>query len=323
MAARKGFDLSAATTVPETHHQTGDDATEQLRTTGLVRLLVDAGKRFHSADGTSYARALGLSSVLSLIPALIAAVGFAATFDLGSVRAALADVVRTFAPGPAGSVLTQALHARGPGWLAVVAGVAGMLASGTLAMMHLERGANRLYGVDEHRPAPQRFGLAFLLASTVGILLMLGLVVIASGGAIGDAGGSSLGSRSGLWSSLRWPIGVLLVAVSMTVLFKVAPNRHQPHFSWLLSGTTVAVVLWVAITMLLALFYEHAGGLGQTYGPLLGVIALLLWAYLTAVAVLYGLAFAAQLESVRAGEPRPERDAHTQRGDGSLSDFPR
>jgi YihY family inner membrane protein len=302
--------VSTATTVPETHHQTGDDAADQLRKSGLVRLLIDAGKRFHAADGTSYARALGLSSVLSLIPALIAAVGLASTFHLENFRAVLVDAVRSLAPGPAGSVLTEALSARGPSWLAVLAGLAGMLASGTLAMVHLERGANRIYGVDEHGPAPRRFGLAFLLASTVGVMLLLAFVVIASGGAIGDpsgsSAGSSAGSTSGIWSVLRWPVGVLLVAVPMTIIFKVGPNRRQPHLSWLLSGTTVAVVLWVAITMLLGLFYEHAGGVGRTYGPLLGVVALLLWAYLTAVAVLYGLAFAAQLEAIRAGEPRPE-----------------
>ena len=45
---------------------------------------------------------------------------------------------------------------------------------------------------------------------------------------------------------------------------------------------------------------------GQTYGPLAGMVALLLWALLSAVAVLFGGAVAAQLEAVRAGARKPQ-----------------
>ena len=46
-------------------------------------------------------------------------------------------------------------------------------------------------------------------------------------------------------------------------------------------------------------------GFGETYGPLAGVIGLLLWTLLTALALFLGLAVAAQLEAVRAGRPAP------------------
>jgi YihY family inner membrane protein len=302
--------MSTATTVPETHGQSGDDARDQLRRTGLVRLLVDAGRRFHAADGTSYARALGLSSLLSLIPGLIGVAGLIAAIDVGNAQGRLADALRSLAPGPAGGTLSEALRAERAGTVALLVGLLGMLVSGTLAMVHLERGANRIYGVEEHRPTRRRFAIAFATAATAGVLLMLGLLVIASAGAVGDpsAAGTS-DSSSGVWEIFRWPVAVLLVAVPMTVIFRFGPNRRQPHFSWLLSGTFVAVALWIAVTVALTLFYEHAASLGESYGPLPGVVALLVWAYLTAVAVLYGLAVAAQLEAVRAGESEPAREA--------------
>jgi YihY family inner membrane protein len=296
--------MSTAATVPETHGQTAGDAGRQVRETGLRPLLRDSSTRFRGADGTSYARAVGLSSVLTLIPALIAAVGFATTFDLERFRGVLGDTMQSLAPGPAGSILTEALRSSGSGATALLAGVLGMLVSGTLGMVQLERGANRIYGVDEHRAGSRRALISLALAATAGVLLILGLAVVAAGGAIGEsarASGAWKGSTSAVWSVLRWPIGVLLVAVPMTAIFKVAPNRRQPPFSWLLAGTTVAVVLWLAVSVLLALFYENAGTLGQTYGPLLGVVALLVWAHLTGVAVLFGLAVAAQLEAERAG----------------------
>ena len=54
---------------------------------------------------------------------------------------------------------------------------------------------------------------------------------------------------------------------------------------------------------------------GETYGPLAGIVALLLWALLSSVVVLYGAAVAAQLEAVRAGAPAPkdmEKVAHSE-----------
>ncbi len=62
-----------------------------------------------------------------------------------------------------------------------------------------------------------------------------------------------------------------------------------------------AVLLWIAASLLLALYIEESGSFGETYGPLAGIMALLLWAYLSSVALLLGIAFAAQLEAVHAG----------------------
>lgn len=303
--------MNTVTTVPETHRQGAGDVRDQLRKTGTMRLLRDAAIRFRATDGTSYARALGHSSVLSLIPAVIAVIGLVTTFDMAGFRDVLEDAAQSFAPGPAGSILTEAVAKAKPssGSTALVAGLAGILFSGTVGMTHLERAANRIYGVAEHRSARRRFSLAFAMAATVGVMLMAGLAIIVAGGSIGEGTNGSASHGSGIWSVVRWPVGVVLVAVAMTVIFRVVPNRHQPQFSWLLWGTTVSVVVWVLSTILLGLFYEHATVLGGSYGPLLGIIALLVWGYATGVAVLFGLACAAQLEAERAGKRKPVRSA--------------
>jgi uncharacterized BrkB/YihY/UPF0761 family membrane protein len=44
---------------------------------------------------------------------------------------------------------------------------------------------------------------------------------------------------------------------------------------------------------------------GVTYGPLTAVMALLLWANLTGIALFVGVAFAAQLEATRVGISGP------------------
>ena len=294
--------MSAVVTVPETHDQGAGDARDELRRTGVLRLFRDAADRFRSADGTSYARALGHSSILTLIPAVIAVIGLVTVFDLPGLRRVLEDAATSIAPGPAGNILTQALTRSEPssGMGALVLGIVGMIVSGTVGMAHLERAANRIYGVDEDRSPRHRYGLASLLAVTVEVMLMVALAVIVAGGSIGD-GKSGAAADPGVWSFVRWPIGIGLVAIAMTIIFRVVPNRHQPGFSWLLSGTTVSVAVWVVATLLLGLAYEHATVLGDAFGPLVGIAALLVWAYATGLAVLIGLAFAAQLEAERAG----------------------
>lgn len=296
--------MSVPTTVPETHGQTGDDVRDELRRVGLVRLSRNAARRFHAADGASYARAVGLSSVLSLLPGLVAAAGIVSALGLEE-RGVLSQALQSLAPGPAGRLLMSGVREGGVGVPAIAWGFVGTLVSGTLAMVHLERGANRIYGVDEHRPARRRFGSAFVLAATAGLVLLLALGAIVSGEASDGSTGPSV------WAVLRWPVAILLVAAPMTAIFRFAPNRRQPHASWLLSGTVVAVALWILATVLLGLAYENATVLGPSFGAILGVMSLLVWAYLTGVAVLYGLAFAAELEAERAGQRQPERDGST------------
>jgi uncharacterized BrkB/YihY/UPF0761 family membrane protein len=53
------------------------------------------------------------------------------------------------------------------------------------------------------------------------------------------------------------------------------------------------VVLWSVVTLLLAVMFRVSSTFGDTYGPLAGIVALQIWARLSAVAILYGAAVAA------------------------------
>jgi uncharacterized BrkB/YihY/UPF0761 family membrane protein len=78
------------------------------------------------------------------------------------------------------------------------------------------------------------------------------------------------------------------------------------------------------VTIALGAIFSLSSSLGQTYGPLAGFVALLLWTVLTSIALLYGVAVAAQLEAVRAGVPAPRRpaDADGVRAEPTRSEVP-
>jgi YihY family inner membrane protein len=175
-------------------------------------------------------------------------------------------------------------------------------------MAQVERGANRLYGIQRDRPSGEKYGRAALLVLTGGIPAMLGFVVIIAGGALVDALQAAYGWGDGtatVLQVLRWPVGIVLGLVAVTAMFRRAPRRNQPGLSWLAVGAAVALVLWLVFSALLAFYISHSSSFGTVYGPLTGMIALLIWSQLTSLALFLGLSFSAQLEAVRAGVPSP------------------
>lgn len=301
--------MSSATLVPETRDLTGDDAIAVLRRCGWGTLLRDAFRRLRVADGFSHVRSLAYLVALVAIQALIALVGLASVLHKGSVSRAIDAAIRKAVPGPAGHVLTTAVtqanhsvsqHHYG----AIIVGLVGSLFTATTAMGQLERGLNRLYGVEQDRPAAKKYALAFVFALSAGTLTTLAFVCLTFGNEIFRHGSTSMLSSG--WSIVRWPLGVVLIAAAVTLLFRWTPRRRQPQFSWLMVGSAISVLLWVASTAALGLFFRSSSSFGSTYGPLAGVVALLFWSLMSSFSVFYGGAVAAQLEAIRVGSPAPQ-----------------
>jgi YihY family inner membrane protein len=308
--------VSTAAKVPETYELEGDDAVETLRETGIGELIRNGFVRFRFADGFSHSRALAFQLMLTAIPALIVLVALATLLGQESLTEVLTQTLRDLSPGPASEILTQTLQqgssaAEEDAETALVLGAIAALVAGAGAIGQVERGSNRIYGVERDRPALHKYTTATILACTAGAATAAAFVLLVPGRSLGDALQEVTGWGSTLdtvWSVGRWPLGAALVAAAVGVLFRISPNRSQPAFSWLALGSTLSVLLWFVFTGLLAVYLGISRQFGETYGPLAGLIGLLLWAFLTALALFLGLAVAAQLEAVRAGEPEPRRD---------------
>ena len=306
--------MTTASGVPCTYGELeGDEALETLRRTGRRRLVEDAVIRFRAADGFSHSRALAFQTTLTLLPALIAVVGLAAALDQDGFTRVVRDTIQSLAPGAAGDILTDALRqgstaaGRESGETALIGGALAASVAGTTAMAQVERGANRIYGVERDRPFAAKYLRALLLALTAGILAMLSLILLVGGAAIRDSVSWSE-TIDTVWQIARWPLGLIFSVASVALLFEYSPRRRQPEASWLAVGAGVAAALWLVFVGVLYLFLETTDSFGATYGPIAGTIGVLLWTFLTSVALFLGLAFSAQLEAVRAGVPGPRVD---------------
>lgn len=306
--------MTTAASVPSTHGELeGDEALETLRATGRRRLITDAISRFRAADGFSHSRALAFQVCLTLLPAIIAVVGLAAALDQETFARVVRETIAELAPGAVGDILTEALQQgtrsarQETGETALAAGFFAALIAGTTALAQVERGANRIYGVERDRPFLRKYLLAMVLAVTAGTLALLSLVVLVAGSAVKDAAGWSEGFDTA-WAVIRWPLGLACAVGAVSLLFEVSPYRRQPEATWLAFGGGVAAGLWLVFMGGLKVYIDATESFGSTYGPVAGTIGLLLWAFLTSLALFGGLAFAAQLEAVRAGAPGPRRE---------------
>jgi YihY family inner membrane protein len=243
------------------------------------------------------------------VQAIIAVVGLASALGNTSFSRVIVRTLKAAVPGPGGRLLTQAViqaHRAGAShrYAGLIIGLVGTLVTGSTLLGQLERGLNRIYGVEQDRATLQKYGLALALAVTSGGLAIVAFALLAFGHTIGDSIDNAAVNR--VWDVLRWPAAVVLATLAMTVLFRWSPRRRQPRLSWLAFGSIVAAVGWLVATAGLGAFFSLSKSFGQTYGPLAGIVALLLWSLLSAVAVLYGGAVAAQLEAVRSGVREPQ-----------------
>lgn len=301
--------MSSAALVPETRTLTGDDAIRVLNRIGKTRLIKDAVQRLRVADGFSHARSLAFLIALVCIQGIIGLVGLANLLHQGNISHVVVSTIRRIVPGPAGRELTvavsQAHHATGSHHYSAIlfATVAGLVAA-TTAVGQLERGFNRIYGIEQDRPTVRKYGFAFILALSAGTLATLAFACLAFTKTIFQ--GTNLGFIASTWSILRWPLGIALMGVAVTLLFRWSPRRAQPQFSWLAFGAAISVVLWGVATTALGIFYQTSSSFGDTYGALAGIVALWFWCLLSSVAIFFGAAVAAQLEAVRAGTINPQ-----------------
>jgi YihY family inner membrane protein len=302
--------MSTTTKVPQTRTMSGeelsaDDAWRTLRRIGIWKLVREAYVRLRYGDGFSHSRALALQMALTAIPGLIALVGLAQTAHDARWGQALEQTIVRVTPPASRAAVEQALQGAGDGGRSAVwLGLGAALMSLTVAMGQIERGANRIYGVQRDRPFPAKYGGAFVRAVLGGVPIACGLALLVFGESFGRALADTYhwpASHMQAWDLARWPVGILLALVSAGVLFRKAPRRRQPSATWLVFGAAVALVVWTAVTALLAWYVEGSPQFGTTYGPLTAVLAFLLWANLSSIALFYGIAFAAQLESSRAG----------------------
>jgi YihY family inner membrane protein len=281
--------------------QTGAGVRERVAPVGVgTRGASDtaraAVRRFRAADGTSHSRALAYQAVFVVISGFIGMIGLATVFDVQAIRGTVIEMATQLAPGPSTRLLEEAVRSgsSGSASTAMVLGLGSALVAGIFAMAQFERSGNRIAGRSDDRDTARRWLVATGLALSAGLAIAAAMLVLSGGEAIAKGAGWT-GGASTAWSVLRWPLGLVLATIGMFVLFRAAPAARLAGTRGLVVGSLVAVVLWVLFTLGLSWYFASGGAQQEAYGSLLAVVALVLWAGATSLAVHLGMAVAAEL----------------------------
>ena len=172
--------------------------------------------------------------------------------------------------------------------------------SARFTVSSLMTATNIAYRAHEHRGYVRQIwvSLWLTLGVIVGFLVMLliGVVIPVALAVLGTSTWVQ-GTVAVLRASLLWAFAV----TGLSMVYRFAPARPHARWRWLTWGSGVAATLWLILTGIFTLYVRIFAAYDRTYGPLAGVVILLVWFYLLSVAVLLG----AEIDSVRLGRAGP------------------
>jgi membrane protein len=97
------------------------------------------------------------------------------------------------------------------------------------------------------------------------------------------------------WKIAQWPVVFAMIATAIALVFYYAPDAEQ-DWIWITPGSILATILWLAVSLAFKYYVTNFGSYNATYGTIGGVIVLMLWFYVSALAVLVGAEANAEIE---------------------------
>ncbi|MEJ8654582.1 YihY/virulence factor BrkB family protein [Streptomyces sp. MS1.AVA.3] len=262
-------------------------------------------REFKEDNLTDWAAALTYYGVLAIFPALLALVSVLGLMGPSTIDSLIKNL-SSIAPGAVRSILTTVLEqlkgGQGKALLALIIGLALALWSASGYVAAFMRASNVVYDIGEGRPVWKTLWVRLGITVAVVILLALTAVGVVFTGTVAKKMGSILGlggTAVSVWNVAKWPVMLILVALSVMVLYWAAPNVKR-RIRHVLPGGVLAVVLWLIASALFALYVANFSSYNKTYGTFATPIVALIWLWLTNIAILLGLEFNAELERGRA-----------------------
>lgn len=275
---------------------------------GVRALLLRVGERVVLGPVLDSSAQLAFYAVLSLAPFMVVLTSLAGFVPSAGAVERLLSRAEGLMPAEAFHQVSGVVHdvvdSRSATLFTV--GLLTALWSASRAANALRTALNSAHGMEEGRSFLRQQliaigftvgGAALLLASVVASVVGAGLVE-----RVGAALGVEVGAEAVAWGLIRWPVAIACLGTLAALAYRVLPDM-RPRAGATAWGASVATVLFLASSRLFSLYAERFADFGPTYGSLTGVVVLLLWSWLTAIAFIVGGEVTAALPGAR---PRRE-----------------
>jgi membrane protein len=286
---------------------------------GIFATLKRTAAEFMEDNLTDWAAALTYYGLLALFPALIAMVSLIGLVgDPKSTTSTLTEIVTEIGPASAAETFSEPIESiasnQSAAGFAFIAGLAVALWSASGYVGAFMRASNVIYETPEGRPfwklRPLQLAVTLVMVVLMAVLalalVMTGPVVEAVAGPIG-VGDTAIS----VWNIAKWPAMLAIFLFMVALLYYASPNVKLRGFKWVTPGSLVAIVVWALASAAFAFYVANFGSYDKTYGTLGGLVALLVWFWISNLAILFGHQLNAERErslEIEEGHPRAERE---------------
>jgi len=267
------------------------------------RVWADIGKDkiFSHAAELAYYFLLALFPLLLFLTSVIGLVIGSGTGLRHSLFNYLGKVLPSSASQLVSDTMFEVSNASGGGKMSF--GILAALWAASNGMGAISQSLNAAYHVEESRSWWKQRLIAVGLTIALAVLIISALALVLYGGKIADGLAASYGFGVVfviLWKILQWPIVLIFLLLGFALIYYWAPDLRDQNWRWVTPGSTVAVALWLLVSLAFRLYLHFFDSYSKTYGSLGAVIVLMLWFYLTGASVLIGGEINSDIEELAA-----------------------
>ncbi|HEX8924879.1 MAG TPA: YihY/virulence factor BrkB family protein [Terriglobales bacterium] len=222
----------------------------------------------------------------------------------------LRNITRGMPPQAAqlfGQTIHEALKASGGG--KITFGLLLTLLTASSGMSAMMDTLNVVFGVKEGRSLMKQYATALALTIAVGLLICSAVFIVVGGWHLVNSLQSDAIRTA--WKIAQYPVSIFFLLLSYSLVYYYAPNVEHPQWHWVTPGASVGVVLWIAVSFALQLYLHFFDTYTATYGSIGAVMILLLWFYVSGLAMLVGGEINAAIERAGTGQTKQQEPAES------------
>jgi membrane protein len=288
------------TTAPTTHAGRGAERPSDIPKAGFKDVAKRVKRKIKEHHVTLAAAGVAFYAFLASVPALAAAVSIAGlVLSPERARELVSDGLEA-APDEVGELLSEQLGSvaeTGGGALSIGLAISIALAlwAASGGVQHLVEAIGIAYDEPDERGFIAKRGQALLL--TVGAIVFALLAVGAIAVVPAVTGALDLpGPVRWLISLAVWPILGVLLALGLTIVYRVGPDRRAAEWRWVTWGAGIAVIVWIVASIGFQVYVSNFGSYDETYGSLAAIVIFLMWLFISSFAILLGAEINAAME---------------------------
>jgi membrane protein len=291
---------------PAPDHPDKVDKPTDLEKPSVLQALKATVREFGEDECTDLAAALTYYAVLAIFPALLALMSLLGVVGQGQAAVnTVLDVLRPLTDtGTYDSIskILKPLAQSQTAGITLVIGIVGALWSASGYVGAFSGAMNRILEVEEGRPF-WKLRLMQLVVTVVSVVLCaVALVILVVSGPVAESLGNVIGlgdTAVQVWNIVKWPALLLVVVVVVALLYYATPNVRQPRFRWISVGAFVAILIWLVASVGFSFYVANFSSYNKTYGSVAGAVIMLLWIWITNLALLFGAELDSELERSR------------------------